>query len=122
MGFQNLPVTPYDSITADLNPALQGEQVAYLHSQILSAGRKSYSGEGAPDSVIAVIPITVPYGSIMSYNPNRWSDPGFVLERGITPRQFDFTLKNQYDELLDIGWNQTMTLFFRMFFDWRQPQ
>jgi hypothetical protein len=124
MGYQpvGLPTTPYNAVVASLNPALQGEQIVYLHSQILSSSRKSYPGEGNPDSVIAAIPVNAPYGGIVIYSPNQWGDPGFVLERGITPRQFDFSLKNQYNENLDIGWNQTLSLFFRMFFDWRVPQ
>lgn len=119
MGFQNFPIVATDTNTATLNPALQGEQIAYLHSNILSSSRKSYSGEGGADSVIAAININVPYGALVEAHPNQWADPGFVFERGISARQFDFTLRNQYNENLDIGWNQTMTLFFRMFFDYR---
>lgn len=120
LGFQNLPSDLYNTIIALLNPALQGEQIVYLHSIIMSSSRKSYSGEGAPDSVIAAIPVNAPYGAIVVYSLNQWADPAFVYERGIAPREFDFTLRNQYNENLDIGWNQTLTLFFRMFFDWRQ--
>jgi len=117
LGFQNLPMGVLsNTVTANLNPSLQGEQVVYLFSSMFSAGKKSFSGEGPQDDMIATIPIMAGYGEINEYTLNQWGPPAMAFERGVIPRVLDFSLKNQFDEYLDIGWNQTLSISFRLFF------
>lgn len=118
LGFQHLPPASalYLTIQALLNPSLQGEQVVYLHSVFLSSSSKSFSGEGPQDSVIATIPVWAGYGELVEYSLNQWSTPAIFYVSPITPREFDFTLRNQYNEILDIGWNQTLSVTLRLFF------
>lgn len=116
MGYQGFPSSLYSSITAELNPTLQGEQVVYLHSNMLANSKKAFAGEGKPDSLIATIPIWVGYGEIVTYSLNQWESPVITHESGVDGREFDFALKNIYEEFLDIGWNQNLTISFRFFF------
>lgn len=116
LGFSVFPDTPQNIIRALNNPALQGEQVVYLFSNALSSQKKAYSGEGPQDDMIATIPMFAGYGEINEVILNSWADPAIVYERGYPPRFFDFSLRNQYNELLDIGWNQTLSMSFRLFF------
>ncbi len=116
MGFLEFPSSLYPSIQAPLNPSLQGEQVVYLHSSAFASAKKSFPGEGPPDSLIATIPIWGGYGDVIGYSLNQWASPAMVYTSPVTPRQFDFTLRNQYNEDLDIGWNQSLTMTFRVFF------
>ena len=112
----NYPTVLYTVLQFDLNPALQGEQVIYLWSNLLAANNRSFDGEGAPGSLIATIPVNVIYGGVVNYTLNQYAAPSLVFQHPVPKRQFDFTLKNIYDELLDIGWNQNLTVTLRLWF------
>lgn len=116
MGFQVFPSSLYSTLQAILNPTLQGEQVVYLHSSAVASAKKAFSGEGLPDSLVATIPMWGGYGDVVMYSLNQWESPAITYERTVTPNEFDFSLKNIYDEFLDIGFNQNMTVTFRFFF------
>jgi len=47
-------------------PLLSGESCVYIHSKTLTGSRSSIGGHEVSDSVIATIPITVPYGFVQS--------------------------------------------------------
>jgi hypothetical protein len=47
-------------------PLLSGETCVYIHSKTLTGSRSSIGGHEVSDSVIATIPITVPYGLVQS--------------------------------------------------------
>jgi len=117
LGFQTLDTVLSTSVEAELNPSLQGEQVVYLHSNAFASAKKAFSGEGAPDSLIATIPVFwAGYGDVVAYSLNQWESPVISYDREVSPKQFDFCLKNIHNDILDIGWNQNMTITFRLFF------
>ena len=102
-------------LTQTLEPAnltdLSGLDELYVHcpqfrTQFLSSTNQSSL---APNDVIAVIPLSVPFGDKMSFIPNT-PLVGTLLNTNIS--QLDFRITNSNNELLDFnGQNWSLTLY-----------
>ena len=78
-----------------LYPNLAGEPMLYLHSEALTNGKNSVSGRGTADSVLASIPISVPFGAVQTCKIDN-SRPMLVFDKqtNMTIESLDFSLRD----------------------------
>ncbi len=96
-------------------PNLTGETVVYVESAALSQQFKSFSGEGQPDYTIATCPITVGYGERQVVKFNQYQGPlTAYIDKELRVVFIDVSLKNIYNEPLDIGYNQQMFMSVKL--------
>lgn len=101
----------YVSIVPNLMTDLSGLDELYVSCSQLRTHFKSSLNQGklAPSEVIAVIPLNVPYGSKMSWQPP-FPLTSFLKNTNIT--QLDFRITNSNGELLDFhGLDWSITFF-----------
>jgi len=118
MGFFDFPPTyVQNSIQATWDPNLFGATCVYLFSNFIASANKAFDGEGAPDSVIATIPITVPYGYTQTHFFGQWNGPMLRYIASIVPRSLDVSLRNVYGDLIHLPPNQQLTVTFKLWYE-----
>jgi hypothetical protein len=108
--------TSTDTLTAESLSNLSGTQMFYLESN-LAGGVVSVNGEGRSNSMIAAVPVTVPFGSIQT---RVWDTHNYSI---IYPEpkafsQVTLTLKDQDGRILDPGASEVVLAV--QILPWRQ--
>lgn len=104
-------------VPAYVFPNLTGEQTLYLHSEALTAGRNSIGGHSIPDSVIATIPITVPFGAVQAMTHSDKNKPMIVWDRQ-TPQNLesiDLSLRDGDREVVTLKGSGELSVSIRLF-------
>jgi hypothetical protein len=118
MGFFAFPdFFGFASVSAGYDPNLQGASVVYLFSNLMASSNRSFDGEGAPDSTVLAIPITVPYGFVQTHVAGQWNGPMIRYTTAITPRALDISLRDVYGDLLFLPPNQQLTVMWKLWFE-----
>ena len=122
MGFmdQDQGLAPAATLQASQNPSLQGETVAYVHSQALCQQVKSFPGEGPPDFGVFTIPIKAEYGAMVEWAPDQFQNPFLVFDHGWDVRFIDFQIRNVFNEPLYLPDNQQMWVTLKLWYRERQ--
>jgi len=99
------------SITANALPRLGGLQVAYLHSSVLADSQHAIDGEGILVSFMTPIPVDVPFGSAVYYDPRQNTYPSIVYKDPLSMRRLNITIRGGDGHVVDSGSSEVWAVF-----------
>ena len=89
-------------LTFDHVQNLHGNNVVYLHSEII-AGRSTVDGDGGITSIMKPIPITVSYRDLQTYVNDDSGIPDILFPRNKIFTDIDISLRDTQRRIVDIG-------------------
>ena len=97
-------------------PALQGEQMVFLHSRTLNASKTRIS-QGQGVSSFASIPVRVDFKSVIQYESFGSTVDRLTLSRTTDLGTVDISLRAQDGRILDLGENHELIVVLKVFYE-----